>query len=192
MSKRYYYRRSKRTYPKQKWQMNFADCDLSLEFSEIEGFPGNSFYSIHKMICQTVVPTGSSGQGVVSANNIVKTGNFKVKGDYIFTNTSSHYSIILYVVFVPQGISPNNTAVSNDNLGTSLFFSHPEWVLCWTRFDTKEDASNHFSMSSRLKRNLNSGDQIMFGALIIKKTDTIGVSPTFNFRATACYYARAN
>lgn len=192
MSKRYRgYRRLTRTYPKQRWQITCVNPEPIRLSATIAS---NTFYAVHKTICQSVVPTDSAAQSVVSANNIVKTGNFKVKGSFNFSGTDTKYiSMIIYVIFVPQGITPDNTAVSTTNLATSIFYSHPEWVMCWTRKDVDESGSDDFSISSRLKRNLNSGDSIQLGVLFLNTTTT---NPSNNFycniNATVQYSARAN
>lgn len=192
MSKRsYYYRRSKRTYPKQKWQMSVVDCTVN--WSNLT-FGATTFYAKHALICQTPVPTTSAAGGLVAANNIVKTGNFRVKGTFSGATPATYgtsISAIVYVIFIPQGISPDNTAVSKDSLATSVFYSHPEWVLGWTRVNMNEQGSDSFYISSRLKRNLNSGDSIQFGVLLVNDS---GTSYTYGatFKATISYTARAN
>lgn len=193
MSKRVSYRRYRRTYPKQKWQLTLVNPErISLTTGP---YPASSFYAIHKTICQTVVPTDSSAHSVVSSNNIVKVGNFKVKGTFNVSGGTGYnnLSMIIYVIFVPQGIIPDNTEVSNSNLATSIFYSHPEWVLGWTRVDLDDSGSNdNFSITSRLKRNLNSGDSVQFGVLIMNNAATSISEVNVTVAETIQYAARAN
>lgn len=64
-------------------------------------------------------------------------------------------------MFVPQGWGLTD-------LG-SIVSEHPEWIMAWSVVDmpvvqanSTLTETNKFSMSSRLKRNLNSGDRIVF------------------------------
>lgn len=191
MSKRYTYRRYRRTYPKQKWQLSLVE-PTAFNFSPV--MTAQTFVAKHSNICQTVVPTDATAASVVSANNIVKTGNFRVKGSFNIGGTDTdRLSIIIYVIFVPQGIDPDNTGVSTTNLATSIFYSHPEWVLCWTRRDMDNSTDNDdFSMSSRLKRNLNSGDSVKLGILIMNNTNSNLSAVSVRLSSTVQYAARAN
>lgn len=188
MSKRYY-RRYRRTYPKQKWQSNCVE--IIYPITEQAGPVGGAWFASHKLVAKNVVPITDAGEAQISANAVVKTGNFKAKGYYNYGTTNSGVYSILYLIYVPQGINPDNPAGVAGNLGTSIFYSHPEWVLCWTRLDGEGDDGCRFSFSSRLKRNLNSGDSIFFGLMVIGTSNST-FTRNILCRATVQYNARSN
>lgn len=116
---------------------------------------------------------------------ILKAGNFKIQGDFTVSTVSGSLSLgmglLLYVLYLPEVVE----GVITDYM--EVISNHPEWIMCWKALDLNLYASSSvaaaggaFSFSSRLKRNLNSGDQI---ALVCCVTNA-GATPDFNLRLT--------
>lgn len=142
MPRRRYYRRSYRPALKKKWASNIIQDTVTT----------TNYKTLVINSIQTSTPTPI----------IVKCGNFKVQGDVMVTTSSSTPArpvpLILYLLYVPEGVTPADSLVGN----------HPEWVMGWTAIDTQFIGSNagnysgnKFSITSRLKRNLNSGDRVV-------------------------------
>ena len=148
-----YYRRRYRTIvraPKKKWASNIAALTMSTTGS-----------ATNQYATQTLVNNATELASPTPV--IVKTGNIRVQGDYRFTTTSAGgvAGVSLYVVFGPQGVS-----ISSDLEAFNIINNHPEWIMAWKYLGankssgTSAENSDAFTFSSRLKRNLNSGDSI--------------------------------
>lgn len=161
---RYYRKRYTRVVkPKKKWATNLVSLNPSTVAL-------NNKVMMQYVICQNANPVN------IPTPVILKTGNFKVQCDAFFNpsaNTAVEFSA--YIMYVPEGI----TFLTFDDV-QSFIQKHPEWILCWkyASYDYINGTGNIDSvkMSSRLKRNLNSGDTIMFFGLAIAGSSTA----TFN------------
>lgn len=169
MPRRRYYRRSVRVVAaKKKWASNIIQDTLTTSTSS------------------TVVQ--NSTQSSTPTPVIVKCGNFKVQGDVAVTSQSVQTARVLpltfFLIYVPEGVTPSD----------SLIGQHPEWIMAWTTIDcgliysgsTGVYAANKFSVTSRLKRNLNSGDRVV---AILQSRDT---SATASCVFTCQYWTCAN
>lgn len=147
------YRRYRRTIvraPKRKWGSNIASFN-----SVTTGNPASQFASF-KLV-------GNSAQSSNPTPVILKVGNFKIQGDVFVTPgaASSKTAVSIYIIYIPEGI----TLSSADN-ARGLVIAHPEWVMAWKFINsnvstgTANENGESFTFSSRLKRNLNSGDSI--------------------------------
>lgn len=116
---------------------------------------------------------------------VLKAGNFKIQGDFAVTTVSgglsSSMAVLLYVLYLPEVVE----GVITDYL--DVISNHPEWIMCWKVLDTNLTSATNitiagsaFSFSSRLKRNLNSGDQIVLVCCVTNAGET----PDFNLRLT--------
>lgn len=125
---------------------------------------------------------------------IIKAGNFKVQGDGFFIATATtQVALSLYIIYLPEGLSPPDATSYQ-----AVISAHPEWVLAWKFISANRifpaagasatDQSLTFSMSSRLKRNLNSGDRIVLVGLA---TAGSGLSSA-NFSGLCQYWTCAN
>lgn len=149
---RRYYRRTRTVVraPRKKWGSNIENFNMTTTgSSQLQG--------------ASSVLTQNSATSANPTPVIIKAGNFKVQGDaFYITSAAAQVELSLYVVYLPEGVSPPDAATFQQ-----LILSHPEWVLAWkfvsanrvTQAATEQSLS--FSMSSRLKRNLNSGDRIV-------------------------------
>lgn len=171
MGRRYY--RSRRTVvvrPKKKWASNIGQLAYQITTSNLS--PGRVLV---ENSAQTSTPTPT----------ILKVGNFKASVDVSFSYSQAPVVLpncTAYIVFLPEGI-----AISDQNALFTLISNHPEYVMAWRRLDT-DYASNTGSynarsvtISSRLKRNLNSGDRVYFGVYAANSSATITVQGTVQF-----------
>ena len=157
---RYYRRRYTRTIvraPKKKWCSNILDINLNTTGTTTTVTPPNydsNYTTLVENKSETTSPTPV----------IIKTGNFKLQADLYFDGAASGSSVVatLYIAYVPQGwsLTPTSSAAS-------LVANHPEWIMAWRVLESgyvdgnnSLVDSNRFTMSSRLKRNLNSGDSV--------------------------------
>lgn len=182
MARRRYYRRPVRVVAaKKKWATNFkyGHVEQPITSAAAEGYQLLVANSL-----QTSLPTPV----------IIKTGNFKVQGDCaISISGSSGYGysgmmITLYVMYLPEAL------VSQQAEGTNVMSraveDHPEWIMAWKVIDTNLLTSTNitsnsvgFSFSSRLKRNLNSGDSVALITIIKNAGSGTGsTAPNFTFR----------
>lgn len=148
MARRYYRRRTITRAPRKKWASNIVT---------FTGAMTSNFFS-HVLVtnaAQTASPTPV----------IVKVGNFKCQLDasYMYDAPSAANILCMtaYVMYVPEGISVTTNAAAQD-----LIAKHPEWIMGWRQFNTdglqaaQTAHTNSVTFSSRLKRNLNSGDSV--------------------------------
>lgn len=158
MARRRYYR-SRRTVPRQKWLTNM--CDVRIETGSDSTVIGSG---VTVLFTADIITNESNQNGTTNGNagltsnaTILKTGRWKCKG--VITGIyATNY--IIGMMYVPEGYNTNETS---GIISQSVVYRHPEWVLAWKRVDyTDASQSNEFSLSSRLKRNLNSGDKVVF------------------------------
>lgn len=168
-----YYRRRRTVVvkPKKKWASNMKIGTLSTSGTPYDVLVENS--------AQTSSPTPI----------IVKAGNFKIQGDALFTPGSSSVplaSLVVVVFYLPEGLVLSGTTAEG------VLSQHPEWVMVWKQLNsdpinvTNNSATGSFSISSRLKRNLNSGDKICIGFVSDASSATVAV------KYTAQYWTCAN
>ena len=96
-----------------------------------------------------------SHTAVAPTATIIKCGNFKTNFSITYNTDNPVLACVLFklvVLYVPQGY----TAINDE-----LIEKHPEWVLGWTQFSPVNGSTVTFG--SKLKRNLNSGDEIILG-----------------------------
>lgn len=157
---RYYRRRYTRVVrPKKKWATNLVDVNA-------EGTVDTNKVMFVNTLCQ------NSTQAGVPTPVVVKAGNFKLQCDAFFTlSQASVVEVSLYVVYVPEG----SYLITVDQ-GKEFIDKHPEWILAWkyATFDYVSGTTNieTINVSSRLKRNLNSGDSIKLLAFGVTGTGT--------------------
>lgn len=161
--------------PKKRWATNILSFNKSFEGAE-------------GLFAATQVLVENSTQNSSPTPTIVKTGNFKIQGDCTVSGSSNAViGISMYVIYVPEGIT-----ITSPTSAQNLISAHPEWILAWKFIAANRLSSSStenvdaFSFSSRLKRNLNSGDTIQ---LIGIGTGSISA---LNVRGMAQYWTCAN
>lgn len=183
MRRRYY--RVKKVYPKQKWlpvnnEVNIAGATVLANYYNMTVQP----------ITENPSRNSADGSGNVSSASILKAGRFRFKG-VLNSSSSGAISYIIGVSYIPEGYSVSQGTIALSTLGECFFYRHPEWILCWTRYDyTDTSQRNEFSMSSKLKRNLNSGDQIVVFRIAINNTSS--QSSVSSMNGTISYVCRTN
>lgn len=150
------YRRYRRTIvraPKKKWGSNFQGITMTMTNGTQQ--PAVVHYS--NILAQN--KTESNAPTPV----ILKTGNFKLQADFTVQaeNDDIVVHLFMYIIFVPEGLAPASSLEA-----ANLIRNHPEWVMAWKMVDgspvdrTLTAGFQKISISSRLKRNLNSGDSV--------------------------------
>lgn len=184
MKKSYRYRRLR--YTKQKWAINTVQLGFNIPAAN-----SNLFSIQSSTIIENPSRNGNAGQSVSAASSILKCAHLKVKG-VINTGMIQGQSVLIALMYFPEGINPNANGVSTDLIGGSMFFSHPEWIMGWTRMDySNVSQKNEFSITSRLKRNLNPGDTIRFVVYNINTNNSENTTQVY-ITATSSYCCRAN
>jgi hypothetical protein len=185
MKKSYRYRRL-RTYPKQKWAINAVQVGFNAPVVAAACFSVQS-----TSIVENPARNSVSGAAVSTASSILKCAHIKVKGVFN-AGMIAGQSALLALMYCPEGINPNLASTSTDNIGSSIFFAHPEWVMSWTRMDYSDVAQkNEFSITSRLKRNLNPGDSVKLVVYNINTSNSGNASAVY-LTATVSYCCRSN
>ena len=163
MGRRYY--RPRRTVvvrPKKKWASNIKINTLKIVPSDTQG-----------LAVPWVALVSNAGQSNLPTPSVLKCGNFKINADLYYSLNSAStipegsYHFVAFVAFLPEGNAPaNNTQFGN------FIAAHPEYILAWKQLEANATTTQASSVttqkvifSSRLKRNLNSGDQVVFGIL---------------------------
>lgn len=114
-----------------------------------------------------IVLCANSTEAATPTPTVIKTANFKVSIDaYVNYAATTQANIIAnaYIIFIPQGMAVN----------ASLPLNHPEYIMAAKTVGSSLQSGailslDTLNMSSRLKRNLNSGDKI---SLIITLNST--------------------
>lgn len=147
--------------PKKKWASNFRDVNMEVNNTTSAATDVVVYKDLAENKTETTSPTPV----------IIKAGNFKVQADFYVTVLDPSTTIaghaptgILYVMYWPEGIGVTTPASAQ-----TLIQNHPEWIIGWRTIDF--DSLNvsggqslgvtRVSLTSRLKRNLNSGDKIV-------------------------------
>lgn len=186
--RRYYYRRVVR--PKQKWAINNVDVRISSSAVTVSG-NGNAFFyqTVVGNLSRVQTGSGQAALAVASSAQILKCGRFKLKG--CLPNSLNYFSYTVFIAYVPEGYTLNQGYVTDQN----IFYQHPEWIIGWTRKDyVNSNQSNEISITSRLKRNLNTGDGIIVGVIVTNSTATESNlnNVTALLQGTLSYCCRAN
>lgn len=157
MARRYYRRRPAVVRPKKKWSSNI----VLINRGQAQG---------PRFVMDLCT---NSTQSTSPTPVIVKTGNFKLRLDAQLTTPggmtiSSWPSVSYYVMYVPEGFV--FTATPSHAELISYITKHPEWIIAYSVAGSNTTASSRWdletcSFSSRLKRNLNSGDKVVLIAV---------------------------
>lgn len=172
--KRYY----RRIYPRKRWASNIGNFTSRILFQQ-----GDLTKCGATQICTNALQTANP------TPVLLKFGRCKIKVDVqplvIPTTTVNSISLVAYLTFIPQGVNMNDSQIVYD-----LIKNHPEYIMAWQQISL--DSPSSMTISSKLKRNLNSGDSIyvIFISGINNEhpqTETIiyGISATYQFYTTS-------
>lgn len=183
MTKRRYYR-SKRVYPKQKWSIN-----LSNVASTVPAANANT-YSIQQInVIDNPSRTDAAGAAIFASSAILKTSRIKFKG-VISSAMQAGQSAIVALMYLPELITVTGTSVAINQIGSTAFYCHPEWIMAWNRIDfTNAAQRNEINLTTKLKRNLNPGDKIALIVMNINYANTTGAAVDI---AGTCQYVCKN
>lgn len=99
----------------------------------------------------TLAQNSANQGGTSPIATIIKVKNFKVVVDVLsVSGAQGSPSSTFAIMFLPQGYTAD----------INLMTTHPEWIMAWRSIDLQ--TTNTVQVSSRLTRNLNSGDSIIF------------------------------
>lgn len=183
MVKRVYTRVIRRA-PRKRWASHIESFVLAGANYQAATISGASI-AVNKTLAvgstDTAIPTPT----------LIKTARYTMSYNFVLDLHASankapyNYVVNVYLLYVPQGwpIDPGATAVNFVNKYeqlSNLITSHPEWIIAkkqlgdWSQIPGSSEGiydSRTGVMSSKLKRNLNSGDQVMLAALVSKAFD---------------------
>ena len=119
--------------------------------------PANPYTQALSRIQLIENPTQDNGV----STSIVKVKNVKVQLSTTGVTDASGlsiYSMQVAILFAPEGFTPN----------IDMMERHPEWIMAYKllTIDASSTIPINFSISSRLARNLNSGDAIYLVSII--------------------------
>ena len=199
MPRRRYYRRYTRVVPaKKKWASCIKQGQIFL--TEEEQSEAGGYMTVEaKTLCLNAQDMGAP------TPVILKTGNFKVQFDGAVEGIMDPLrQVVMFLMFIPEGVNPTGTFGSGTGL-QSIADKHPEWIMGWKRIDTNSSVSQGAqstnvvdlrptSFSSRLKRNLNSGDSIYLVLVSSKQGATVasGSSYSINIQYTCQFWTCSN
>lgn len=116
----------------------------------------------------------SANIGTAPTATVIKCGNFKCS--FECECGAGNYNAVTgvaFIMFVPQGVTPDADYPKQ----------HPEYILAWRAFNPAGSVSAT-TIQSRLKRNLNSGDSVVF---LYKIFNASGALITFQVHTTSTY-----
>lgn len=165
---RYYRRRYTRVVrPKKKWASNM----VNVEYDSQTAGPGGSVVTLSTKAAFVFALCSNSAQGDSPTPVILKVGNFKTQLDCSVTAApavdSGFIKSTAYILYVPEGVwlAGTTTPEQEFDFFSSIIARHPEWIIAWKLiggdWSNQAESADKVSFSSRLKRNLNSGDKVV-------------------------------
>lgn len=150
-----------------KWSPHLLEQQLSITAN-----PGDfgSYQLLAKNTSDNTTPTPS----------VIKVKNFKVSIDTTLPTVDiSLMYFNAYVIFIPEGVTITPDTPKQ----------HPEWILAWKSINnvmhTQRDCT---VLTSRLARNLNSGDAVY----VLFTGNKAGSTATITLNVVSSYVTRAN
>ena len=177
MPRRYTYRRKYSYKPRKKWNSNWNSDDMNLNIPDIST---TSAYT--KAITNTQLIINPIDETTRASTCIVKVKNVKVQlctSGIPDPSSLSVYTMQVAIVFCPEGITPSSDILER----------HPEWLMAYKMLtiDASTTIPINFSISSRLARNLNSGDTIYL-TVIARRVSGETVTQPQTGLIMPCYY----
>lgn len=170
---RKYYRRKYSYRPKKKWASNFYTISDEIP---IPGLPAGQQFSeswyVKEIVHNPQYNPASASVGILKVKNV----KLQLAGIGILDHSDRlNLSMQVAIVFLPEGVTAD----------AGLLFRHPEWIMAYKMIsvDTDMDKPISFSISSRLARNLNSGDRIGI-AYFARLNTNLAAAPAQNIGAT--------
>lgn len=172
-------KQSRRYYKKTSWESNLININGS------QSATANNNYVIYENLATNpaLTPTG------ITQKFTVKNVKLQVRATATdITSATNFDNFSVYILYVPEGYA---SAVPGDY--ANIPFNHPEWIMAY-RYIGKPlpDTSTSFlpiNISTRLARNLGSGDRIVF---LLLGTNNDAFSHTINYKGLASFVTKAN
>lgn len=165
MSRRAAQPRTRYVVAKKKWTPAFASGTIDL--TPVAPF---SVAALAENSANTATPPTAT---------IIKVKNFKVNVDIVQTTATAVTVAVIGVFFVPERFTPT----------FDIFELHPEWCMGWRMISVSGLSEPAVQFSSRLTRNLNSGDRI---CLVIRSTSAAAAGTEIKFQWAVSYVACNN
>lgn len=147
-----YRRRFVRRAPKAKWNPIFSDGPISYKKDPSYTYSVNITNVVINELPFQLSTSNRLMNGYPAAAPILKVRHPSYTLIIPQSPNSSYGSYIeLFMVFIPQGITPSNDLINN----------HPEWIMARRVVTIIQGATTYTYMKSPLTRNLNSGDKIV-------------------------------
>lgn len=167
MARRYYTRYRPRAYrSRRKWSPTLFQGVSTLNVT------ASTTQALTSFITTPLCGNSSNAGTTTPVSTIIKVKNFKIICD-VTSSTNNVRNLFFAIMFLPQGFTPTVTTPQE----------HPEWIMAWRTVDATSASSvdravgiPNVQLSSRLTRNLNSGDSIVLyqsAALPANVTSTI-------------------
>ena len=177
MPRRYKYRPRYSYRPRKKWNSNWNADDMNLNMPDV-----STTTSYTKAVTNQQLIVNPQLTGTNVSTSVVKVKNVKVQlstSGIPDASNLSVYTMQLAIIFCPEGITPSSDILER----------HPEWIMAYKMLtlDASTTIPINFSISSRLARNLNSGDTIYLTAITRRASaETPAQNQTGLFMP--CYY----
>lgn len=178
--KRFYYRKSRKH-----WASHIDE--VSMHVTATPSTPASLVHTIAENTADTTTPTPF----LTKIGNVGIDVGIQLSTDNPPSNAST-YNLSCGVIFVPQGVS----YTTNNQIKTLIEY-HPEYVM-WlkqvipqTKYGTGGWALDNvpsLKVQSRLKRNLNSGDKLIF--FVLANTTEVSQELDIRVQGWARYYSR--
>lgn len=145
MARSYRRRYYKRVYPRKRWASNIGTVSTRISYTHDQPV-SFGYLELCKNSIQASNPTPV----------LIKFGRCKAKFDITPLVTAANQNTmfcIVYLMFVPQGID-----LGQPDIVQPFVRNHPEYIMAWQQISL--DSPSSLTLSSKLKRNLNSGDSV--------------------------------
>lgn len=174
---RKFYRRKYSYKPKRKWNSNFYTYADHIIWPIIQA---NEQF-VERVQSRTLFSNPQIGNASTSTS-VVKIKNCKVQfagTGFVDAAPTGLLSMQVALIYVPEGV----------DYDAGILFRHPEWILAHklVTCDADQSLPINFSISSRLARNLNSGDRIEL--VFIPRINTAGAAGIQHIPGSMAYYA---
>ena len=176
----------RKTYYRPKWSLNVTNS-----IATAASVAATQISIAQESLIANPSRTRATGDANSVSSAVLKAGRIRYKG-VISSTMSAGQSAIIAIVYLPELINAATTAINYADIGNTVFYSHPEWVMAWTRVDfTNAAQRNEVSLYSRLKRNLNPGDRIVLLLMNINASSATS-APAIDLTGTCTYVVRNN
>lgn len=192
MPRRYrrYSRRRRTYYRKKKWTAYSSELTVNAAGG---GLAASSFVELGQVgvygSSNSLNNDGSAVTPVSAINYYACRCRFKGVLGGTFTAGMSY---IVYIAYVPNAVTIDNSVYQNTNLANSFFYKHPEYVLAWNRLDYIADTGDtgEVSLYSRITKRISPGDRI--GVFLLARNSTTNAINTVAVQGTFSCYLRTN